>query len=112
VEEEFRREGQKTIGQKESEKQEKPWRRNSDKKKDRRQLAIGQKESEKQEKSWRRNSDEKKDRRQLVKRKVRSRRKCGGGIQTRRRTEDNWSKGKRGTGKNVEKVLRWEGGGI
>ena len=41
---------------------------------------------------WSRNSDEK-DRRQLVKRKVRSKRKCGRGIQTRR-AEDNWSKGK------------------
>jgi hypothetical protein len=34
VKEKFRREGQKTIGQKESEKQEKQWRRNSDEKKD------------------------------------------------------------------------------
>ena len=58
---------------------------------------------------WSRNSDEK-GRRQLVKRKVTSRRNRGGGIQTR--TEEKWSKGKRGAGKNVEKGLRREGGGI
>jgi hypothetical protein len=42
--------------------------------------------------------------------KVRGKRKCGGEIKTRR-TEDKWSKGKRGARKNVEKGLIREWGG-